>query len=305
MLSNNWCWYSGGGAFNSSLTNCTIFSNAAGDGGGVCQATLFNCLLVSNVASIGGGADFSSLFNCTVVGNRVNNIFDAGGVEGHSRPSFVFNCIVYSNFSTAVSNCGANVTVQNSCTWPLPANGAHNFTNAPLLVNYSNDFHLQSNSPCINAGNNAYVSNNLDFGGQPRIAGGTVDVGAYEYPTPASVISYAWLQQYGLATDGSADFADADGDHASNYAEWKTGTNPTNALSLLQLQPPVSSNTVNGVVVTWQSVTGLNYFLQRSSALTQPFSAIQSNLPGQPGTTSYTDISATNGGPWFYRVGVQ
>jgi hypothetical protein len=134
-----------------------------------------------------------------------------------------------------------------------------------------------------------------------------VDIGAYEYQTPVSKISYAWLQQYGLPITANIDASDLDGTGFSVYQDWIAGLNPTNALSVLAMLPPVPTNSPAGVVVSWQSVSNRTYYLQSSTNLTMPsaFSTIQSNIPGQAGTTSFTDTSATNGGPYFYRVGVQ
>ncbi|MHC4498805.1 MAG: choice-of-anchor Q domain-containing protein [Planctomycetota bacterium] len=45
------------------------------------------------------------------------------------------------------------------------------------------DYHLRPNSPCINAGDPNYIAepNETDLDGNPRIIGGRIDMGAYEY----------------------------------------------------------------------------------------------------------------------------
>ena len=189
---------------------------------------------------------------------------------------------------------------------PSVFNEASSFTNAPLFVDLANgDFRLQSNSPCINAGRNSYSTGSIDFSGNLRIAGGTVDVGAYEFQSPASQISYAWLQKYGYATDGSADSGDADGDGISNWGEWRSDTIPTNATSVLRMINATNSPT--GANVTWQSVSTRSYLLRRATNLgiASPFQTIATNIAGAAGTKTYTDTTATNGGPYLYRIGVQ
>ena len=177
----------------------------------------------------------------------------------------------------------------------------------PLFVDYTNgNLRLQSNSPCINSGNNAYVVGSTDLDGNPRIVGGTVDIGAYEDQTPVSMISYAWLQQHGLPINTNTDTRDLDATGMNVYEDWIAGLNPTNVLSVLRMLEPSATNTPLGLVVSWQSVNNITYFLQRSTNLAaQPaFSTIQSNIVGQTGTTLYTDANAVGSGPFFYRVGV-
>jgi hypothetical protein len=297
--------FGGGGAFDCTLNNCTLTGNSASAGGGACGSTLNNCTLTGNSAggwapNGGGGACDSTLNNCTLTDNSA---FDGGGAYSCT----LNDCIVYFNSDLNGGNYDTNSTLNYCCTTPMPTNGAGNITNAPRFVNYAGgNLRLQSNSPCINSGDNAYVTTTNDLDGNPRIVGGTVDIGAYEYQTPVSMISYAWLQQYGLPININTDTSDLDGSGMTVYQDWVAGLNPTNALSVLKMTSATKTNNPAGLVVTWESVSGIIYFLQSSTNLAaQPaFSTIQSNIVGQAGITSYTDTSATNAGPYFYRVGV-
>jgi hypothetical protein len=214
------------------------------------------------------------------------------------------NCIVYYNTAPNKPNYSGQPHFSYCCTTPDPGSGVGNVTNAPLFVDLAgSNLRLQTNSPCINAGYNGYVTNSTDFDGNPRIVGGTVDMGVYEYPSPSSTISYAWLQRYGLPTDGSADHTDADSDRMDNWQEWVAGTDPTNSASLLQLLPPAI--VPPALLLRWNSDASHTYFIERASDLgtTEPFSLLQTNIAGLAGTTSFTDTSAQWGSAAFYRVG--
>ena len=325
ILTANAAYVAGGGAYSVTLANCLLSGNSAEQGGGATGTTLNNCTLTGNSALSGGGAFGSTGANCVLVDNEV--VYDGGGAWGCTLNNCTVvgnaaleagggasgctlnNCVIYNNTSPSGTNYAIDAYVGGSlqycCTTPLAA-GPGNFTNPPAFVDEAGaNSRLQPNSPCINAGNNSYVSDTTDLDGNPRIKGGTVDIGAYEYQTPTSIISYAWLQQYGLPTDGSADFLDTDGDGMNNWREWMAGTDPTNPLSVLKMLAP--SNSLSGLTVSWQSVSGKTYYLQRgTNLLLQPgLSSLQSNIVGQAGMTSLTDTSATNAGPYFYRVGVQ
>jgi hypothetical protein len=213
------------------------------------------------------------------------------------------NCIIYYNSAPTRPNYSSG-TLNYCCTTPLPG-GSGNITSAPLFVDYAGgNLRLQSGSPCVNAGTNAYAVGATDLDGRPRIVGGTVDLGAYEFQGAGLGEFIGWLQHYGLPGDGSADYTDADHDGLNNWQEWCCGTDPTNALSILQMLSP--GNALPGVTVSWQSVAGVNYFIECSTdvAATPSFTCVATNIPGQPCTTTYTDTNAVGTGPFFYRVGV-
>jgi hypothetical protein len=315
----------GGGVYcqspNAVVSNCVLVGNHAWNnynpflyysyaaGGGAYGGTLNNCTLIDNSVfadsgdyydysySYGGGAAYCTLNNCTLARNsalRANSYYSYGDTEGGGAYACTLNnCIVYLN--TTPYGADYAYSTLNHC-----------WTSDPRFVDLiGGNLRLQPNSPCINTGLNALAPAGPDLDGNPRIRGSTVDIGAYELQGTGLNGFTAWLWQYGLRTDGSADFADPDGDGMNNWQEWRCGTDPTDALSALRLLAPATDGTK--LTVTWQSVAGVTYFLERATnlAASPAFTLLATNIPGQSDTTTYTDTNTIGAGPSFYRVGVR
>jgi hypothetical protein len=168
------------------VVNCTIVNNTSS--GLECEgrgyAILKNCVISGNQRH-GIYGDFAAVSNCTIAGNRCSGVF--------SRSCTIGNCIIWDNNSTQnreIVDLGIS-TVGYSCVqagWP----GEGNTDADPCFVVpgrweanevwVSGDCHIRLGSPCVNAGDPDYVPETAetDVEGGSRIAGGRIDIGAYE-----------------------------------------------------------------------------------------------------------------------------
>ena len=203
-----WKYGSGGGMYNQgggpTVLNCIFIANIAGGAAAIknrdgSNPTIVNCLLSGNAAEIyGGGAmtnDQSSptLINCTISGNWACCV---GGIyNAHPSSLTLINSIIRGNNGSQIGHAMGNPpTVQNCLIGdegtedPLfvDADGADN-----VLGTEDDDLRLLPGSPCLNAGYNAAIITwaATDLDGDPRIADGTVDIGAYEGPDQGFVLS--------------------------------------------------------------------------------------------------------------------
>ncbi len=285
------------------VSNCIIRSNLAYDYGSAAYwGTLRNCLVINNPGINNPYTRYAvygaNLINCTVVSNQVMGYATVGF-------SHCTNCIILYNHT---NNYDGGI-YSHCCTVPLPTGSSDNIANItgpPGFVDpAAGDMHLQTNSLCINAGESIpnFVSSDLD--GLPRISGGQIDVGAYEFQNPASRISYAWLQTYGLVSDAFVDSADADDDGYDNWHEWISGTIPTNSASVLRILSLRNSGA--GIQVSWPPIPGKIYRVERAADLgsLSAFFVVASNLTSTTfATKTYLDTNAVGQGPFLYRVGV-
>ena len=119
-----------------------------------------------------------------------------------------------------------------------------------------------------------------------------------------------WLRQY-FPVDNDLRLlalSDTDGDGASTLDEYGAGTDPSRSDSVLAMSR--STNGVwagsNGFMVSWWSVAGKRYTLQRATNLVTGFNwNVKTNIAAIAPMNTETDKTVTGTGPWFYRIRVE
>jgi Right handed beta helix region len=204
------------------IANCTIINNAAVTGGGVYAGDasipkIIACKITSNQATFGAGTYFQDGSNGSMTNTLISGNRGVGAVYNNKSNTQITNCMIAGNggYNGGIFNSQSQPVVKNSIIWnnSTPFNdtqsiitnstiqggyaGTGNLSIDPLFINpvpeglspnANGDYHLQGSSLAVDRGDNTGISlTDIDLDGNlRRFNGGTVDMGAYEFPGAAT-----------------------------------------------------------------------------------------------------------------------
>lgn len=298
ISSNTAPWGGGLYIYNSTATGNHIIDNTAQGGGGVwlaSDAKLENSIIINNQANVYGGGLYLEMNaivqNCTITENQANTKGDGIYISNSSN---LYNNIIYSN-NTQNWYCVTGITsevINYCCTDPLPA-GSGNITNNPQFIDAAaGDYHIETNSPCIDSGTNIVLEANVDFDNNYRPMDGnadgksTPDMGAYE-----------------VANENG----DSDEDGISDKNEGVADTNPYDSNSYFHIKTITGISNNSPVTVYFDSSSNRLYrliYCEDLSADSWKFVPGTGLRPGYGVNDSMQDTNILPNAS-FYRIKVQ
>jgi len=219
IISGN-TWYEGGGIFcygsSPVIKNNLIIGNTAKYGGGIysywSSPTITDNIITGNSVNMyGGGIQCAGDGSPNMTGNTIsmNHAWRGGGLYCGTPTTIIINNTITGNTASSQGGgiyCGGDFPIANTIFWDNSAPtspeifissgypaftycdikggwpGTGNIDVDPLFADSANgDFHLTFPSSCRNAGDNSAITFQYDCEGDPRIAQGTVDIGADEF----------------------------------------------------------------------------------------------------------------------------
>jgi len=185
-IKNGYRYGSGAGIYcttaSPTIVACIITNSRYGTGiycSANAEPTISNCIIAANR---GYGVRAYTGSHLTIKNSTIAYNSWLGIYARDSNPT-LSHCIIWGNWRQISTSGSAVVTASYSnIQWGWPGSG--NIDVDPSFVGPPDgfDYHLSSNSPCIDMGDPSYVQepNQTDIDGQPRIVGAAIDIGADE-----------------------------------------------------------------------------------------------------------------------------
>ncbi|UCC23543.1 MAG: hypothetical protein JSW23_05690, partial [Planctomycetota bacterium] len=213
IFKRNRAEYSGGALYNhratQKVTNSLFTGNSANAGGAIMNPPnrLINCTFTGNSAYHGGAINYphyhfysfngepgqppdTPIENCILWGDTPDEIHPGGHYWYLSDADTVWSSVKFSNVQGGYpgqGNIDADPCFVDPGYW-ADANDPNIIVgpNDPNAIWVDGDYRLLPTSPCIDAGDPNYIPepNETDLDGRPRVIGGRIDMGAYEYIHP-------------------------------------------------------------------------------------------------------------------------
>jgi len=155
------------------------------------EVSIYNNIICNNKRDMTFSPSFAllevniiNIINNTIFNNELNNLSFYRLTEGDTLN--IINNIIDFECSEGFDKIKYKNAYNNNSTYNFDQEGwnsKNNFNKDAFFIDSENgDYHLRLDSPCINKGYNDIINQtDTDLDGNPRIYGGIVDIGAFEF----------------------------------------------------------------------------------------------------------------------------